>query len=71
MYPPKELQTQHRINAAIAEVVHDFSPSVRYMRYDIGQDWSGQVGCRERRVERSRFDPSLNEKLFVGYTELE
>jgi hypothetical protein len=42
MYPPAEVQTQPRINAAIAQVVHDFSPSVRYMRYDIGQDWSGQ-----------------------------
>ena len=71
MFPPAAIEKKPRINAAVAEVIDEFSPSVKYIRYDIGQDWSGQVGCRERRVERSRFDPSLNEKLFVGYTELE
>src|SRR5258707_42344 len=42
MYLPIAVQKQPQINAAVAEVVNELSPSVRYMRYDIGQDWSGQ-----------------------------
>jgi len=42
MYLPLAVQKQPQINAAVAEVVNDLSPSVRYIRYDIGQDWSGQ-----------------------------
>jgi hypothetical protein len=42
MYLPIAVQKQPQINAAVAEVVNEFSPSVRYIRYDIGQDWSGE-----------------------------
>jgi hypothetical protein len=42
MYPPTAIQKKPQINAAGAEVVKVFSPSVKYIRYDIGQDWSGQ-----------------------------
>ena len=42
MYPPADLQKRPQINAAVAEVMKEMSPSVRYIRYDIGQDWSGQ-----------------------------
>ncbi len=42
MYLPVAVQKQPQINAAIAEVVSELSPSVKYIRYDIGQDWSGQ-----------------------------
>lgn len=40
--PAHSYQKQPRINAAVAEVVDEFSPSVKYIRYDIGQDWSGE-----------------------------
>ncbi len=33
---------QPQINAAVTEVVNELSPSVRRIRYDIDQDWSGQ-----------------------------
>jgi hypothetical protein len=42
MYLPMAVQKQPQINAAVADVMHGLSPSVRYIRYDIGQDWSGQ-----------------------------
>ena len=42
MYLPLEVQKQPQINAAIADVMKDLYPSVRYMRFDIGQDWSGE-----------------------------
>ncbi|SPF31641.1 hypothetical protein SBA4_1010007 [Candidatus Sulfopaludibacter sp. SbA4] len=41
MYLPIAVQKQPQINAAVAEVVNEFSPWVKYMRFDIGQDWSG------------------------------
>jgi hypothetical protein len=30
-----------QINAAIAQVVSELSPAVQYIRFEIGQDWSG------------------------------
>jgi hypothetical protein len=42
MYLPIAVQKQPQINAAVADVVNLLSPSVRYIRYDIGQDWSGE-----------------------------
>jgi hypothetical protein len=42
MLLPLAVQKQPQINAVVAGVVHDLSPWVRYIRYDIGQDWSGQ-----------------------------
>lgn len=41
MYLPTSVEKQPQINAVVAEVVNDLSPAVRYIRYDIGQDWSG------------------------------
>src|SRR5665213_2015284 len=37
-----ELSRQPQINAAVTDVVNELSPSVRKIRFDIGQDWSGQ-----------------------------
>jgi len=42
MFPPAAIEKKPRINAAVAEVIDEFSPSVKYIRYDIGQDWSGE-----------------------------
>lgn len=42
MYLPKVVQKQPEINAAVVGVVTDLAPWVKYIRYDIGQDWSGQ-----------------------------
>src|SRR6266702_1009120 len=33
---------QQQINAAVATVQRELTPWVRHIRYDIGQDWSGQ-----------------------------
>jgi hypothetical protein len=33
---------QPQINAAVTDVVKELSPSVKKIRFDIGQDWSGQ-----------------------------
>jgi hypothetical protein len=41
MYFPGAITTQPQINAAVGEVVRDLAPSVVHIRYDIGQDWSG------------------------------
>jgi len=42
MIVPTELAKQPQINAAVTEVVSQLSPSVRRIRYDIEQDWTGQ-----------------------------
>jgi hypothetical protein len=42
MIAPLEAVKQPQINAAIAEVVKELSPWVRYIRYNIAHDWSGQ-----------------------------
>ena len=41
MYFPTAIAHQPGINAAIAEVAQEMSPSVLHIRYEIGQDWSG------------------------------
>lgn len=33
---------QPQINSAVTEVVRELSPWVRHIRYEIGEDWSGQ-----------------------------
>ncbi len=33
---------QPQISAAVTDVVKELSPSVKKIRFDIGQDWSGQ-----------------------------
>lgn len=33
---------QPQISAAVTEVVKELSPSVKKIRFEIGQDWSGQ-----------------------------
>ena len=42
MIAPLGALKQPQINAAITEVVDELSPSVRYIRYSIAHDWSGQ-----------------------------
>ena len=42
MVVPTELAKEPQINAAVTEVVSQLSPSVRRIRYDIEQDWTGQ-----------------------------
>src|SRR5712672_3048101 len=41
MILPIAIQAQPQINAAITEVVRLLSPAVIRIRYDIGEDWSG------------------------------
>ncbi len=33
-----------QINAVVAEAMKDLSPWVKLIRYDIGEDWTGQPG---------------------------
>ena len=42
MMVPTELAKQPQINAAVTEVVSQLSPSVRRIRYDMEEDWTGQ-----------------------------
>jgi len=42
MIVPTGLMKQPQINAAVTDVVSELSPAVRRIRYEIGQDWSGQ-----------------------------
>ena len=42
MYPPTSLEKKPQINAAVAEVLKEFSPSVKYIRFAVGQDWAGE-----------------------------
>lgn len=42
MYLPTAITQQPRIDAAVVAVVHQLSPQVQHIRYDIMQDWSGQ-----------------------------
>ena len=42
MYLPSAVTKQMQIDAAVADVVRLLSPDVVHIRYDIGQDWSGQ-----------------------------
>jgi hypothetical protein len=41
---PTATTRQSDINAAIETVVRDLSPWIVHIRYDIGQDWSGEWG---------------------------
>jgi len=41
MYKPIALQKQSEIDAIVAEVCKELAPDVVRIRYDIGQDWSG------------------------------
>jgi hypothetical protein len=42
MIAPSGVLKQPQINAAITYVVRELSPWVRYIRYNISHDWSGQ-----------------------------
>jgi len=42
MLVPTEIAKTPQINAAIAEVVKEFSPLVRHIRYEIAPDWTGE-----------------------------
>jgi len=42
MYLPSAVTKQSEIQAAINEVERDLAPDVVRIRYDIGEDWSGQ-----------------------------
>ena len=42
MVVAKDLTKQPQINAAVTEVVNELSPSVKRIRYDIDQDWTGE-----------------------------
>jgi len=42
MYLPSAVTKQQEIDAAISQVVAELSPDVIRIRYDIGEDWSGQ-----------------------------
>jgi hypothetical protein len=42
MYLPIAVQKQPQINVAVASLQRELWPEVQRIRYDIGQDWSGQ-----------------------------
>jgi hypothetical protein len=42
MYLPAAVSKQREIDAAVNRVVTELSPDVVRIRYDIGEDWSGQ-----------------------------
>ena len=42
MYVPSAVTKQSEIQAAIHEVERELAPDVARIRYDIGEDWSGQ-----------------------------
>jgi hypothetical protein len=42
MFPPATVAKRPQINAVVEEVLREFSPSVKYIRYDIAQDWTGE-----------------------------
>jgi hypothetical protein len=42
MYLPSAVTKQSEIEAAICEVAQALAPDVVRIRYDIGEDWSGQ-----------------------------
>ncbi|HEX7424016.1 MAG TPA: hypothetical protein VF311_09055 [Terriglobales bacterium] len=42
MYLPIAVRKQPQIDAAVAEVAALLAPDVVHIRYEIGQDWSGQ-----------------------------
>jgi hypothetical protein len=41
MFFPGTITKQPQINAAITEVVNELAPSVVHIRFQIGEDWSG------------------------------
>jgi hypothetical protein len=41
VYPPIAVQRKPEIEEAVKEVVRLLSPDVAHIRYEIGQDWSG------------------------------
>jgi|HubBroStandDraft_6_1064221.scaffolds.fasta_scaffold597542_1 hypothetical protein len=66
MFVPTEVRKDPQINAAIRTVLAEESPWVRYIRYSIAQDWTGEwavffrvvlsdeVISRTRRLEITR-----------------
>jgi hypothetical protein len=44
MYLPSAVAKQSEIEAAIRQVAYELAPDVVRIRYDIGEDWSGQSG---------------------------
>lgn len=42
MYLPSAVTKQSEIQAAISTVERNLAPDVVHIRYDIGEDWSGQ-----------------------------
>jgi hypothetical protein len=42
MYVPSAVTKQSEIQAAIDEIERSLAPDVVRIRYDIGEDWSGQ-----------------------------
>src|ERR1039457_2948319 len=42
MMMPTAIAKQPEINAAVAAVLRELSPSVQHIRYEIAPDWSGQ-----------------------------
>lgn len=42
MLVPAEIAKTQLINAAISEVLDEFSPYVRQIRYEIAPDWTGE-----------------------------
>jgi hypothetical protein len=38
-----DISKQPQIDAAVTEVVNELSPSVRKIRFEIGEDWSGEL----------------------------
>ena len=42
MFVPTEVRKDPQINAAIRAVMAEESPCVRYIRYSIDQDWTGE-----------------------------
>jgi len=41
MYLASAAQKRPQINAAIEQVISELAPDVKYIRYEVGQDWSG------------------------------
>jgi hypothetical protein len=44
MFLPAAIAKRPEINAAVAEIARELSPAIMHIRYEIDQDWSGEMG---------------------------
>src|SRR5580704_6949711 len=68
MYTPSAVTKQVEINAAIENVLRSIGPDVVRIRYDIGEDWSGQWAIFFRVVLSDDENPTSLEKELIDVT---